>query len=105
MVVLFMVAATAHGELVVHQNLPLYYNNGSYVVLPAGTYGNLTKNANVWYLDGNVFPSPIPTAAPVHGLSATSIEMGVLLGVGGAIVVILLLALYFKDGKSMEANK
>jgi hypothetical protein len=31
--------------------------------------------------------------------------MGVLLGVGGAIVVILLLALYFKDGKQMEANK
>jgi hypothetical protein len=101
-----MLAATAHGEVSFHQNQPLTYDNGTSVTLPAGTYSTVEKISNVWYVNGAVFPSPTPspTATPKAGLSITSIEMGGLLGVGGAIVVVLLLALYLKSGNKQETE-
>jgi hypothetical protein len=97
----------ASASVTFHQDQALHYDNGTYVMLPAGTYGNVTKTANVWYVDGEVYPTPTPTAAPAqNGVSSGSVEMGVLLGVGGAIVCILFLSLYLKGGnKQQEAPK
>ncbi len=38
-------------------NVNLVYNNGSYTVLPAGTYDNVSRLNNVWYVNGAMFPA------------------------------------------------
>jgi hypothetical protein len=65
----------------------LYYDDGSYTTLPAGTYSLLNRTDNIWYVNGAVFPSS--TVEPSSSASATpAYSIAAIFGtVYGAIII------------------
>jgi hypothetical protein len=65
----FMVGC-ASASIDIASDMPLHYNNGSYLILPAGTYYEIDKTYNIWYVNGLIYPAqlvdnPTPTPVPI----------------------------------------
>ena len=61
-----MLISVAQCSITLSTPIQLGYGNGTYVILQSGTYDNITRIGNQWYVNGVLYPnaaglSPTPT--------------------------------------------
>ncbi len=69
----------ASASITANNPVDLGYGNSTYSELPAGTYTNITRINNVWYVDGSEFPAapvgPTPTPEPMTAEDAAGLAI------------------------------
>jgi hypothetical protein len=83
--------------------LKLYYDDGTYITLPAGTYSSLYRANNVWYVNGRIYASV--AVAPTFSLAAVfgSIYGAVALaGIIPIIIAVILIVYVIKNQTEIE---
>lgn len=74
----------------------LYYDDGTYVVIPPGTYNTVEKISNVWYVNGETFganggQSGVTFTLPFSNFYAALIIAGVIPIVLGAVILVTMM--------------